>query len=75
MLALHRAPESFDNDVSHQPSFAVHTDLDAVWLQDTGELLTSESAIIAGLQDLGPAVVCNGLFRDIGATVCGHASP
>ena len=42
MLVLHRAPEPFDKDVVHPPSFAIHADLDAVGLQDASELLAGE---------------------------------
>lgn len=42
MLVLHRAPEPVDKNVVHPSPLAVHTDLDAVDLQDAGELLTGE---------------------------------
>ena len=42
MLVLHRAPESFDKDVVHPPSFAVHADCNVVGLQDTSELFAGE---------------------------------
>ena len=42
MLILDRAPEPFDKDVVHPPSFAIHADFNAVCLQDVSELLTSE---------------------------------
>ena len=42
MLVLHRAPESFDEDVVHPSTFAIHADRNVVRLQDGGELLTGE---------------------------------
>ena len=42
MLVLHRAPESFNEDVIHPSTLAVHADRNVVCLQDAGELLTGE---------------------------------
>ena len=72
MLVLHRAPEPFDKDVVHPPSFAIHADLDLVGLQDAGELLAGELTPLIGVEDLRPAVFCNGLFERLGAKVRGH---
>ena len=72
MLVLHRAPEPFNKDVVHPSSFAIHADRNVVRLQDTGELFTGELTPLVGVEDLGPAVFCNGLFQSVGAKVCGH---
>jgi hypothetical protein len=72
MLVLHRAPESFDKDVVHPSSFAIHADLDAVCLQDAGEVLAGKLGSLIGVEDLRPAVLCNGLFKRLGAKVRGH---
>ena len=71
MLVLHRAPESLNEDVVHPPSFAIHADLDLVSRQDAGELLAGELSPLIGVEDLGPAVFCNGLFQRLGAEVRG----
>lgn len=42
MLLLHRAQESFNKDVVHPFSLAIHTDRNVVCLQDAGELLAGE---------------------------------
>ncbi len=63
MLVLHRASESFDKDVVHPSSFAIHADLDAVCLQDAGEVLAGKLGSLIGVEDLRPAVLCNGLFK------------
>jgi hypothetical protein len=72
MLALHRAPESFDKNVVHPSPLAIHTGLDAVGLQDADELLTGELTPLIGIEDLGPSVFCNGLFERLGAKFRGH---
>ena len=72
MLVLHRAPESLDKDVVHPSSFAIHADCNVVRLQDAGELFAGELAPLIGVEDLRPAVGCNGLFKRLGAKVCGH---
>jgi hypothetical protein len=72
MLVLHRAPESFDRDVVHLSSFAVHADRNAARLKEAGELLTGELAPLVGVKDLGPAAVCNGLFKCPSTKVGGH---
>ena len=72
MLVLHRAPESFDKDVVHPPSFSVHADRNVVRLQDAGELLAGELSALVGVKDLRPAVFCNGFFQSVGAKVRGH---
>lgn len=72
MLVLHREPESFDEDIVHSSPLAVHTDLDAVGLQDAGELLTAELTNLIGVEDLRPALVCNGFFLSLGVKVHVH---
>ena len=62
MLVLHRAPESLDKDVVHPSSFAIHADCNVVRLQDACELFAGELAPLIGVEDLRPAVFCNGLF-------------
>ena len=72
MLVLYRSPEPFNEDVVHPSSFAVHTNFNVVGLQDAGELLAGELTPLVGVKDLGPAVLGNGLFKRLGAKVCGH---
>ena len=72
MLVLHRAPEPFNKDVIHPSTLAVHADRNVVRLQDAGELFTGELTPLVGVEDLGPAVVCNGLFERLSTKVCGH---
>ena len=72
MLVLHRAPEALDKDVVHLSSFAIHADLNAVCLQDAGEVPAGELRALVGVEDLRPAVFRNCLFQRLGANVCGH---
>jgi hypothetical protein len=72
MLVLYRAPEALDKDVVHPSSFAIHADLDAVCLQDAGEVLAGKLGSLIGVEDLRPSVLCNGLFKRLGAKVRGH---
>ncbi len=67
MLALHRAPESFNKEVVHPPSLAIHADLDVVGIQDASELLAGELSALVGVKDLRPSVFCNSLFQRPGS--------
>lgn len=72
MLVLHRVPEPCDKDVVHPSPLAIHADLDTVDLQDAGELLTGGFTPLVGVEDLKPAVFCNGLFERLSTKICGH---
>ena len=56
MFILHRTPKPFDEHVIHPAALAIHTDLNAVGLQDAGESLAGELAALISVKDLGFAV-------------------
>ena len=62
VLVLDAFPESFDEYVVDPAPLAVHTDLDALGSEHSGELLAGELAPLIGVEDLGCSEVAS-VFR------------
>src|SRR5450759_1278075 len=73
LFVFHAPPQAFYEDVIDPASLAIHADLDAVRLEDGGEVVTRELASLVAVEDLRRAVLDDRLLKGLDAEVWGHA--
>lgn len=72
LLILDGSPEAFDKDVVPPAAFAIHADLDAMFLEGAGEFDAGELAALVGVEDFRLAVTQDGLLQGFDAEVGGQ---
>src|SRR5439155_17324552 len=69
LLVLEAAPQPLDEDVVHAAALPIHADRDTASLEHAGELAAGELAALVRVEDLGIAVVRQGLLQGLDAEV------
>ena len=62
VFVFERTPQPLDENVVSPPAFAIHTDLDALFFEPSGEGFTGELTSLIGVEDLRRALLMESLF-------------